>query len=201
MKFLFMAAGFFLLFNFQNCLKTNLSVDKNSSNGKVNTTGSGSEISRVYLKDERVEKVVFNATGMGTTIVNSRPISLNGIYSYDINLETAVVLRLFNQNQQDVFLHCLPLEELNNLKNILDQSAICKIKNEVPEGQVCTMMYSLGYALIKTQSGEYDLGSASDGCASLQIKFCDQQSEAAAKNWFENFRTNVTTNPSQYQCP
>lgn len=160
---------FVLLVSFQNCQKPPYPDELNSSNISAFSN-------RADLGVESIRSVAFIIPATQTVVKagNTYQINYNKVLTIDIN--TGVITESSNIAATKAEF-CLTADLKNELISILKASQVCTKQPELPNGTMCSQVLKLPYAQVLTSNGQFELGSASDGCGSNSVDLCDDQSD------------------------
>ena len=150
----------------------------------------------IKLAEENIQKITFLNTENVTVEKNSKVFTLVSQITYSIDYNTgALIKKVATSPEQEEY--CISETLFSELKNIINLSSVCKKELQPDSQRVCTEIYQPGYALVVTNRDEFDLGSSSDGCGSVQINLCASTSEDMLKGWFQAVRNQLP----QLNCP
>jgi len=183
-------AVFILLFSFQNC--QNPPHPDEINNLSLNSAENSNSID---LKQQALTSINFivSDSKVVTKAGNSYQINYNKIF--EIDLTTGLIFETSDLNAETEK-YCLSESLKNELVSILKSSQVCKEQPSLPAGTICTQALKLPYAQLFTQSGQHDLGSATDGCGNNSVDLCNDQ-PSLLKAYIENFKNHYL----QLTCP
>ena len=159
-------AGVAIVFSFQNCKKNAESADAVYS----------SSVTKVDLSQENILKVNLYADDIQTVQKAGNSYQVKYRLALKIDLQSGVLTQTSDLSDQSSTF-CLTPALKSQLQSILFLSQICRLHREHPPETICTMQYLMPYAEIITAHEQFDLGSASDGCASDSVDLCETQGD------------------------
>lgn len=103
-------------------------------------------------------------------------------YSYQVKHQKILTLnmqsgKIIEKNDLDAEERsfCLAAESLQALNSLLLQAQVCKFdKKESSDDVICTQVVKPAYLDLATSAENYQLGFASDGCATNTVDLCDE---------------------------
>jgi hypothetical protein len=189
-----------LIIGFQNCAKIQLQESpKNQASVSMNPVTS--------------QPATFNPNSADKLLIPNNPNienskagpSLNSdIYYFQINLTTGGISSYdFNEEVLQNKTFCLSDSDLNELKSILNNAAVCDKTSATAEAtpdssnsseKLCTAVYKEPYASLIFGDSEVKLGEAKSGCDE-PVDLC-----GAHKDLLKGFVTNLLKNISTKSC-
>lgn len=184
-KYFLILSSFVLIFAFQNCQQADMS---NGANQKVGAASSDVNAESPLISGQPLNAMTYyynNSLNKGVTreeaAVASRPNSLQ------LNLLSGQI-QVAGDSQQ----YCLSSIEIDELKEILKQANVCRVKPS-SDLQVCAMVYQSPYAVMHFSNQDVSLGEARSSCEKVDL--CD-----AYPDLVKGFFASVVTNLSSKVC-
>ncbi len=179
------AVGFFA---FQNCQKSP------HANDIAGPTDSSAKNSVSKLSETKLSKIdfIFPETEQIEKAGQSYSLEVNKTLEIDLSNGRMV---LKSDASQITETYCLTETLHQELLQILKSSEICK-SAPAKEGQICTQVMKLPYAILHTEKETIELGSATDGCGSNSMDLCGEQAQHIQGFWAQ-----VKPNIRSYKCP
>lgn len=184
-------AGLLVLLSFQNCQKAPYQ-DELNNNLSTNATGSSNQNSaeKIDLSQQRLTQIEFLSNEAVTVTQNQKTFSVLANKSVQVDLATGHI-KVSSDASSDVANYCLTDDLKNELLNILKTAAVCK-GGAVSTAEVCTQVLKEPYSRLATQSDQFDLGSASDGCGRNAVDLCDDGA-TLLKGFAANLKSKLAT--------
>ncbi len=169
-----------IIFGYQNCIRPK------NADGQLTNLSAG-----IKLSEENIQKITFLNTENITVQRNSNTFTMVSEVSYAVDMSNGEIHKSSHANS-DIEDFCLTDDFLNELRDILLVSSICKTELVPQDNRVCNQVYNPGYAALTTSRESFDLGSSSDSCGSLKIDLCESTSVEMLKGWFQAVRNQLT---------
>ena len=180
-----------LILGFQNCSQSNLSTSGVSSNS-LSDSGSESSLDSAELSKVSTVEIPYSASSIpeNTSGEGLRAARKAGVVSSErlvVALDSGAIT-LVNSSGQAVAQTCLDDSRLEEMKSYLASASICEA--EVAEDVACSQQYEQGYASLKSEEGQLNLGESLDGCGRGYKDFCGSMAssfkglvESIKQNW------------------
>lgn len=182
-KYFLILSSFVLIVSFQNCKQADLS---NTANQKVGATDANSEAPLISDQPLNAMTYYYNSSlNKGVTRDQVDAVSRPG--SLQLDLGSGHV-----QVAGDTNLYCLSSDEIGELKEILKQANICRVKPQ-SEIHACAMIYQSPYAVMHFANQDIGLGEARSSCDKVDL--CD-----AYPDLVKGFFAAVVANLSSKVC-
>jgi hypothetical protein len=126
-------------------------------------------------------------------------------YSYQVkhqknltlNLQSGKILEK-NDLDSEERIFCLGAESLQDLNALLQNAKVCKFdKKDSSDAVICTQVVRLAYFELMTSAENYQLGFASDGCATTTVDLCDESQKVKLSDLIQK----IGKSYAEKKCP
>jgi hypothetical protein len=126
------------------------------------------------LSDKNLLSSVFYLDAVKTLQKSNYSYQVKHQKNLTLNLQSGKIIEKNDlDSEQREF--CLAAESLQTLNALLQKAKICKFdKKESSDASICTQVVRPAYLELMTSTENYQLGFASDGCASNFVDLCDE---------------------------